>query len=655
MLRSARGLISTALVVGLLLGSAAGAVDPVGESFVIAPFAEATTAADNGLGTTLLAWFAAGEIYLQKIEGEELAGPRVAIPTYNQPIFFDLEVDSQGAATLASFEASLFPGLPPPPSAVLYRTPTDGRVVEDPVLLIGGSQTHLSADGSGSFSLLDYAGPFPDNRLRLRSFDASGQSQQEVTQVGDLVRRAFLFYDVAVNGNGETLAVWSEITCSGGICSFQGLFGSLYGQDGRARESRIPLAEKSTGGSAVALPDGRFLVLWNEPGVASAEVSASFAVRARTVSRGTLGPIRSVKAETSGQTPFLFPGARPRAAVDVLGQVLVTWQEKADPDDPGWRLLAQEFDPDSGAVGFRYRLSSEVGLPFGGHAGNGVAVEGPGRFLVTWLEQGDFESSLLGQRFAVDPEAGCLSRESNLCLLDGRFEVTGQFRRPSGRLDRVRFQALGDSSGSASFLRQGNAEGLVKMLDGRSTNGHYWFFSGGLSNVEYSLTVKDLQTGQSREYLNPQGTLASFGDVRAFMEEAPGAPIEVTSRPDPAFSLPTSSSSCIPSRSLLCLEDERFSVSLEWRDGRGNVGTGKAVPLSSDSGVFWFFRRGNPEVMVKVLDGRAVNGNFWVFYASATEVEFTLTVTDNETQVFKSYQNPQGTFASGADLRAFQP
>ena len=64
-------------------------------------------------------------------------------------------------------------------------------------------------------------------------------------------------------------------------------------------------------------------------------------------------------------------------------------------------------------------------------------------------------------------------------------------------------------------------------------------------------------------------------------------------------------------------------------------------------------RQGNPEMLVKVLDGRPVNGHWWVFYAALTNVGFTLHVTDRMTGETMGYDNPLGTFASMGDTEAF--
>jgi len=58
-------------------------------------------------------------------------------------------------------------------------------------------------------------------------------------------------------------------------------------------------------------------------------------------------------------------------------------------------------------------------------------------------------------------------------------------------------------------------------------------------------------------------------------------------------------------------------------------------------------------MIVKVLDARNVNGRFWVFYGSLTNVEFELKVTDTETGSERIYRNEPGVFASRGDTEAF--
>jgi hypothetical protein len=80
-----------------------------------------------------------------------------------------------------------------------------------------------------------------------------------------------------------------------------------------------------------------------------------------------------------------------------------------------------------------------------------------------------------------------------------------------------------------------------------------------------------------------------------------------------------------PRTSLLDLLGARFLVAVD-RPGAGAAPS--AVRLSDASGYFWFYDPANPELTVKILDGRAVNGHFWVFIASMTDGAQTVTVTD---------------------------
>ena len=101
------------------------------------------------------------------------------------------------------------------------------------------------------------------------------------------------------------------------------------------------------------------------------------------------------------------------------------------------------------------------------------------------------------------------------------------------------------------------------------------------------------------------------------------------------------------------LQSGRFSATVSWTDPNGGTGSGTPVGVAGNTQGFWFFSPDNIELTVKVLDGRDLNGHFWVFYGSLTDIAFTLTVTDNTTGATKTYTNPQGTNGSAADTSAF--
>jgi len=101
---------------------------------------------------------------------------------------------------------------------------------------------------------------------------------------------------------------------------------------------------------------------------------------------------------------------------------------------------------------------------------------------------------------------------------------------------------------------------------------------------------------------------------------------------------------CLPDEETLCLHGGRFRLGATWRDFAGHTGTAhpRALPGNDGTGLLWFFGPDNTELTVKVLDGCAVSGRWWVFLSSSSTVEYTLTVTDTTTGATRDYRNASG-------------
>lgn len=98
---------------------------------------------------------------------------------------------------------------------------------------------------------------------------------------------------------------------------------------------------------------------------------------------------------------------------------------------------------------------------------------------------------------------------------------------------------------------------------------------------------------------------------------------------------------CVSGATRLCLNRGRFAVEVLYAH-RDLAREARAVPLTDDSGAFWFFSQDNLEVTLKVLDGCAVGGRFWVFASGLTDVEVTVAVTDTATGATRTYFSPAG-------------
>ena len=253
---------------------------------------------------------------------------------------------------------------------------------------------------------------------------------------------------------------------------------------------------------------------------------------------------------------------------------------------------------------------------------------------------------------AFDP---CDADADALCLAD-RFEVRVEWR--TGESTRVgRPASMTADTGAFWFFSPSNVELVVKVLDGTAVNGKHWVFFASLTDVEFDLVVTDTLTGVERRYHNSRGTLASRADTDAFPAAGgSGAPPAAGSSatlaaPPPARAVAASTTEDCPSGAL-CLADGRFVVTAKWRLP-DREGAATPIGWTGESGSFWFFSPGNVELLVKVLDGRAVNGHFWLFYASLSDVDFDLEVLDATSGQRRTYHNPRGTMASRADVDAF--
>jgi uncharacterized repeat protein (TIGR01451 family) len=264
-------------------------------------------------------------------------------------------------------------------------------------------------------------------------------------------------------------------------------------------------------------------------------------------------------------------------------------------------------------------------------------------------------------------ETPCAAGQGDLCLNGGRFRVHATWRVPSqGRSGTATPVALTDDTGYFWFFNDANVELVVKALDARPVNHHFWVFYGALSDVEYTLTVTDTHTGTVRSYTNQPGKQASVGDTNAFAAVRPPEGAATGADPRGAAELYASfaalspppadaaTDACTAGSSALCLSGNRFRVSVDWEvPSQGRSGHGTAVPITGDTGYLWFFTSSNVELVVKVLDGRPVNGHFWVFYGALSNVKYTITVTDTVTGAVKTYENPDGIQASVGDTSAF--
>lgn len=230
-----------------------------------------------------------------------------------------------------------------------------------------------------------------------------------------------------------------------------------------------------------------------------------------------------------------------------------------------------------------------------------------------------------------------ISNGEGLFLQHGRFAAKATLRGADGQPSPGQPFFLSDQTGYFSFSSPAKVDLLVKILDGRPLTGAFWIFVASLTEAAFDLEVRDLEIGEVKHFHHPAGTFASFADF--------GTPVS----PEPVL-LPRVSAS---PETTAVLVASRFEVTVEWRDFTGLAfGHGQPQPLSDDTVGFSFFWLENVELIVRVVDGRQINGHFGVSFGSLTNVEYLLSVRDTETGEIWTHHNPLGSFASGMDTAA---
>jgi PKD repeat protein len=172
-----------------------------------------------------------------------------------------------------------------------------------------------------------------------------------------------------------------------------------------------------------------------------------------------------------------------------------------------------------------------------------------------------------------------------------------------------------------------------------SPSGWIWFFGepSSPSNV-------------SRDR-NPTHTYAAAGTYTVDMY---AGNLNGGSRVTKTVTVAGGSVACTPSATTLCLNNNRFAVTSNFRTLQGQTGAATGVGLTADSGYFYFFNPANIEIVIKVLGACGINNHYWVFAAGLTNVEVDLQVIDTRTATVKSYHNAlQTAFAPVQDTDAF--
>ncbi|MCB1007876.1 MAG: hypothetical protein KDB94_03175 [Acidobacteria bacterium] len=403
---------------------------------------------------------------------------------------------------------------------------------------------------------------------------------------------------------------------------------------------------------------GRFVVAWQSDG----QDGFAGGIYARLFDRDGVALSDEIRVSSEAATDQWGPSV----AMDTAGRFVVAFMSFYEPGNFGEDVFLRAYGRDGAPLGSQVVANEQILFQ---QEWPQVDVTDGGVVAATWTSwqlDGPFDpggennpSLDVMLRLFVLP---CTPDDWTLCLEGGRFQVRAFWRIADGSNGVGHSIPFTADTGGFWFFGPENFELLVKVLDGCGVNGNFWIYAAGLTDVAVDLLVSDTWTGRAELFENVLGEefvpIQEVGRLPVCGAENPHAALAPPPAPQAAagaevvasssigaFPLATASAAaggCGSDPARLCLGGGRFEVRAEWAAFDGSSGSATAVPLSEESGLFWFFWQENLELAVKVLDGCSINSRYWVFAAGLTNVEVELTVTDTSTGFEWTLRNPSG-------------
>jgi len=115
------------------------------------------------------------------------------------------------------------------------------------------------------------------------------------------------------------------------------------------------------------------------------------------------------------------------------------------------------------------------------------------------------------------PGDPCVSTDTTLCLVNGRFSVTVHWTNFQGGQGPGHAANPTERSGTFWFFQEDIVEFLVKSVDGCSFNERFWFYAAATTSVAYEVVVTDTYARRSKTYRNELGVASpAITDSDAF-------------------------------------------------------------------------------------------------------------------------------------------
>lgn len=374
-------------------------------------------------------------------------------------------------------------------------------------------------------------------------------------------------------------------------------------------------------------------------------------------------------------TPVGLPPAPPAAPSGLTASgvsatnIELTWADNSTNETEF--LIEQRFE------GADFVEIGSVGANATGFTVSNVEALTTTTYRVRARNEGGFSAYSAETSATTPAEPGpCVPNATTACLNSDRFKVSidylNQFANPPapGTLLTAKLLpgAQNPDTATFGFGSPQAVEVVVRIQDARPFGApRFDIYYGGMTDVEYTVTVIDTVTGTTRRYKNPAGTVGGGVDRTSFPTDGsfttPFRLVQSTSPTSAPIVKPNvTPAACVPGPGSTCLLSDRFQVKIDYLNQFANPpapGTLVGARLLSgvqnpDTGIFGFANPQAIEVVVRIQDARIFGlPRFDIYYGGMTDVEYTVTVTDTVTGRVRQYRNPPGTVGGGVDRASF--
>jgi hypothetical protein len=297
--------------------------------------------------------------------------------------------------------------------------------------------------------------------------------------------------------------------------------------------------------------------------------------------------------------------------------------------------------------------------------GTGLSVS-PGPLFETtkfWAEVTNSCGAVSSRQVTVTVEQAT----SNLFLLNRRFNVQVRYRNqfanpPTEGLLIGRSLLASPLADTAIFWFDSPlvVELMVRISDARPFDNHYHIYYGGLSDVEFFITVTDTQTGRSEEYHKEANQLV--GDVDRVSFPTEGGTSVLQSGVDALMTRASSPMLGANADTSTLRMLSRYDVRIRYRNQFASpveegflLGRSIAALPTTDTAVFYFNNPENVEWIVRFSDVRPFANRIDFFHGGLSDVEFTVEVTDTITGTQREYRVEPFSLKGGVDRESYRP